>query len=238
MRLWVTRSEPGAARTGARLAALGHLPLIAPLLRLERLPVGGEVLEAALEGAGALAFTSRSGVEAFAALCPARDLPVFAVGSATAASARAAGWTQVADADGDGAALARLIAQSRPTGVVLAPGAREPAFDLSTALAAAAIDARALPLYASSPERAPPFAVREAMAAGALDGLLLHSPAAARALASCAAADAGFAQTLRPLAAYALSPACAAPASRLLDRAPACAAVPRERDLLALLSAR
>ena len=32
MRVWVARPEPGAARTGERLAALGHLPLVAPVL--------------------------------------------------------------------------------------------------------------------------------------------------------------------------------------------------------------
>lgn len=239
MRVWVTRAEPGAGRTAGGLVERGVDPLVAPLLRLQRLTLEPGEAEAALAGAAALAFTSRAGVEAFGALTTVRDLPVFAVGDATAEAARAAGWAKVESADGDAAALADLMAASTPgVGAVLAPGAREPAFDLVGALQAKGIAARALPLYASAPADAPPPPVVKALAEGVLDGLLLHSPAAARALAACASADAAFAHALRPLKAYALSPACAAPVSGLFVRPPACAQAPRERDLLALLRDR
>ena len=37
-RVWVTRAEPGAARTADRLTALGFTPIVAPLLTLAPLP--------------------------------------------------------------------------------------------------------------------------------------------------------------------------------------------------------
>ncbi len=37
-RIWVTRAEPGAEATAARLRALGHAPLVASLLGVRLLP--------------------------------------------------------------------------------------------------------------------------------------------------------------------------------------------------------
>ena len=84
-RVWVTRAEPGASRTAARLGALGFEPVVAPLLTIRTLT---PVID--LSGVAALAFTSVNGVTAFAALNADRDKPVFAVGDATAEAAREA----------------------------------------------------------------------------------------------------------------------------------------------------
>ena len=35
-RVWITRAQPGAARTAARLTALGFEPVVAPLLAIRR----------------------------------------------------------------------------------------------------------------------------------------------------------------------------------------------------------
>ena len=78
-RVWVTRAEPGAARTADRLTALGFTPIVVPLLTLAPLP---GALDAAPDPAAVtvLALTSPNGVEAFAPLIPRfRDHPVFAV---------------------------------------------------------------------------------------------------------------------------------------------------------------
>ena len=91
MRIWITRAEPGASRTAEKLRALGHEPVVAPLLQARPLP--GEI---GLTGVGALAFTSANGVNAFAERSPERSLPVFAVGDATAAAAHKAGFAEVA----------------------------------------------------------------------------------------------------------------------------------------------
>lgn len=101
---------------------------------------------------------------------------MFAVGDATAAAARAAGFATVRSAGGALEDLARLLAAEAPAdGVVLAPGAQEPAGDLP-ALLAGRVEVRRLPLY-------------EAVATGTVapagfDAVLVHSPRAGRALAA------------------------------------------------------
>jgi len=178
-RVWVTRAEPGAARTADRLTALGFSPIVAPLLSLTPLP---GALQAAPDPAAVavLALTSPNGVEAFAPLIPRfRDHPVFAVGDATAEAARAAGFADVRSAAGDIHALARLIAAEAPPGPLLAPGAREPAGDLPALLPGRAV--QRLPVYAAFETHAP--------APAAFDAVMLHSPRAARALADVLTTD-------------------------------------------------
>ncbi len=177
-RVWVTRAEPGAARTADRLTALGFTPLVAPLLTLAPLP---GALDATPDPAAVavLALTSPNGVEAFAPLIPRfRDHPVFAVGDATAEAARTAGFTDVRSASGDIHALARLIAAEAPLGPLLAPGAREPAGDLPALVPDRPV--QRLPVYAAFETHAP--------APEPFDAVMLHSPRAARALASSLAA--------------------------------------------------
>ncbi|WP_312785148.1 uroporphyrinogen-III synthase [Brevundimonas sp.] len=177
-RVWITRAQPGAARTAARLTALGYDPVVAPLLAIRPLP---DALKTAPNFAtvAALAFTSPNGVAAFAALTlDLRDLPVFAVGDATAEAARDAGFTDARSAAGDIHALAALIKASPIQGLILAPGAREPAGDLPALLPEHAV--RRLPVYtAEETDAAPP---------ADFDAVLLHSPRAARALAAALAA--------------------------------------------------
>jgi uroporphyrinogen-III synthase len=216
MKVWVTRAEPGASRTAQRLRALGHEPLVAPVLAVRALPA---VID--LSDIGALAFTSANGVRAFAALTRDRGLPAFCVGDATAHAAREAGFTAVASADGDVAALAEVIAQAGQgiAGTVLFAGAAEPAGDLVGALTRQGIKARAAAVYET-----------ELTGAGAPDGaraVLIHSPRAAAAIARLPVMD---------LTAYCISPAAAAP---LAGRMPTAAAPePNDASLLALLGNR
>ena len=214
MKIWITRAEPGASRTADRLRALGHKPLIAPVIEVHPLPVAID-----LGGVGALAFTSANGVRVFAGLCPDRGLPVFAIGGATAEAARAAGFGPVVSADGDIDALARAIiaAEGRLAGAVLHPGAREPAGDLAGALNAAGMTARAITVYETRvlPVTVPPGA----------EGVLIHSPKAAAAIAGAA---------IGQLTAYCISAAAAAPLAGAVQRT-AVAAEPNEASLLALL---
>lgn len=145
--------------------------MIAPLLDIRPLPA-----VVALQGVASLAFTSRNGVDAFARLCNERSLPVFTVGDATAEAARGHGFNDVRSANGALSDLAGLLAAHAPDdGEVLVAGAREPAGDLP-ALLAGRVRVRRLPVY-------------EALETGvgtppAFDAVLVHSPRAARALAS------------------------------------------------------
>lgn len=178
-KIWITRAQPAAETTAARVRALGHEPFIAPLLRVE--PVEG--VEVDLRGVCALAFTSANGVRAFIEATPERSLRVFAVGAATAQAVRAAGFKNVLSADGDVEALAEGIAARKRDlkGCVLHPGAAEPAGDLVGALQAHGIEARRLILYDTGPAE---LTAEELAILPEIDAVLLHSPKAAQALAA------------------------------------------------------
>lgn len=102
----ITRPEPGATQTAARVAALGLTPVVAPLLSIQ--PVGRS--RELPDGVAATLLTSRNAVAGCPPSC--HDRPVLAVGNATAASAVNAGFRQVKTASGDAAALAELVAQT------------------------------------------------------------------------------------------------------------------------------
>lgn len=227
MRLWVTRTRPGAEATAERLRALGHVPVVSPLLTIRRLRPALD-----LTGVGALVFTSLNGVAAFAAREAGRGWPVFAVGDATAEAVRRAGFGAVRSAAGDVHALAALVlrAHDRRSGPVLIAGAREPAGDLAGALSAEGLDVRSAALYAARP--ASGRRGLEALRAGRLDGVLIHSPRAARRLAALASADAA---SLAALSVFCISQAAAAPLRPLGPRRLAVAAAPDETALLSLL---
>lgn len=167
-RVWVTRAEPGASRTAARLTALGFEPVVQPLLVVR--PISQPAPD--LTGVAALAFTSANGLDAFAALTPQRDLPVFTVGDATAEAAMQAGFVAVRSARGAAPDLARLLDAEAP-GLVLAITAREPSADLQKLVKAAQI--RALAVYET--------VETDALPPDSIDAVLIHSPRAARALA-------------------------------------------------------
>jgi uroporphyrinogen-III synthase len=177
-RVWITRAQPGAEATAARVRALGHDAWVEPLLDIR--PLADARIE--LGGVGALAFTSANGVRAFTDLSGQRDIKVFAVGAATAQAARAAGFRAVLSADGDVAALAQGIAARRGEirGVVLHPGAAEPAGDLAGALADQGVEVRSVALYDSVAAEVEPARLAALVQA---DSVLLHSPKAAKELA-------------------------------------------------------
>lgn len=177
-RIWITRTQPGADATAERVRALGHEALVAPLLAVKTL----DDVQVDLAGVSALAFTSANGVRAFAEKSGDRMLKVFAVGAATAQAARQAGFRSVLSADGDVEALAEGIAARRIElrGVVLHPGAAEPAGDLAGALERHGVQARRLVLYETGPVT---FSATQAQSLLSADIALLHSPRAAQVLA-------------------------------------------------------
>ena len=173
--------------------------MIRPLLEIRRLPRPAPDLQEV----AALAFTSRNGVAAFTALSDARALPVFTVGDATADAAREAGFATVHSAAGAIGDLVRLLSAEAPRdGIVLSPGALEPAGDLP-ALLSGRVEVRALPVYQ---------AVETGAAAPAgFDAVLVHSPRGGRALAALASTPEPFADRV----AVAISGAAAAPLAGL-----------------------
>ena len=109
-RVLITRPEPGATETAARIAALGLSSIKAPMQDIESLPAHLPDPDRV----AALVLTSRN---AIAPIPPAyRTLPTWVVGDATATRAREAGFTDIQSADGDAVALAALIAgRMRPS---------------------------------------------------------------------------------------------------------------------------
>ncbi|MBB5753766.1 uroporphyrinogen-III synthase [Prosthecomicrobium pneumaticum] len=232
MRLLVTRPAEDAARTAARLEALGHTAILAPLAEPLILPPPD-----LSEPPSALLLTSANAVRALAAwdrVAAWRALPVLTVGDRTAEAAREAGFSDVESAAGDAAALiarAERRLAGRP-GVALWPAAEEPAADLVAPLGAAGIPVRRVPAYRMAAADILPAAIADLWRAGALDGVLLYSPAsAARFGALLAAAGLAF----PPVAAYVLSEAVGAAARGAGAKTVHVAAAANEAALLALL---
>ncbi|MRL68800.1 uroporphyrinogen-III synthase [Brevundimonas sp. SPF441] len=219
-RVWITRAEPGAARTAARLRDMGFEPIVAPLLSLETLtpPVPD------LASFAALAFTSINGVAAFAALTPRRDRPVFAVGDATAQAAHDAGFADVRSASGDLRDLARLIASAIASPAVLVPQAETPAGDFTAALTAAG--ARNVAIHSLTVYRAIETSAAEP---SLFDAVLIHSPRAGKALAKRGH------DALAHSVLACISPAAAAPLVAL-GLTPVVAKSPDETSLLTILN--
>lgn len=233
MRLLVTRPEEDAVPLVAALAEMGHEAVATPLLRIVFAALPPDL---DLDRIGALAFTSANGVRAFVQATARRDWPVFAVGDATAAVARAQGFGTVQAAAGDVTSLAALIGAgwSAADGPVLHVSGHTVRGDLVADLAArglracrcALYEAQALPLAA---------AAREALAEDALDGALFYSPRTAR-LFGARLAEADLAAHTARLAAFCLSPAVAEALRDLRWRRVVVAPRPEQAALLASLA--
>lgn len=233
MRILVTRPAEDAAPLVARLAEHGIEAALEPLLTIEIL--SGLPLD--LSGVQALLVTSASGVRAFVARSPERMLPVFAVGDASAAVARALGFARVESAAGDVAALAALVERrvDPNLGALLHVAGTETAGDLGGALAAAGFAYRREPLYRATPAQSLSPATAELFRAGALAGVLLFSPRTAATFVRLARA-AGVDRHLGSVGAYCLSAAVATEARALSWRRVAVAARPETEALIEALA--
>lgn len=207
--LAVLRPEPGNSATAARIEARGLTAIRLPLFEIRALdwapPEPGDFDALFLTSANAVRLAG-PGLGALA------ELPVHAVGEATAAAARAAGLNVVAIGAADGAALVDNAAATGVKDALLLSG-RDRVLD------AGGIIGRAIAVYASDPISIPDIAILAGNIA------LLHSVRAAQRLADLAGparADIGLA---------ALSPAVAAAAGPGWGRL-AIAALPTDDALL------
>ncbi len=182
MRLLVTRPAPDAGVQAEKLRALGHDALVSPLLKVEFLTP--ELPD--ISTVQALIVTSRNGLralEASGALERVLSLPLFAVGSASAKRARDLGFEQVHEGPGTAEGLAPLIvSKSGPArGVLLHLAGEQVAFDLKGALEEQGFEAAQPALYRMSATDGFSAPAHEALESGELEGVLLMSPASARA---------------------------------------------------------
>ena len=228
----VTRPEPGAADTAARLAALGWQPVLAPCLaitpRHPSLPAP-ERLQAILVASG----------QAIPALPVSHHgLPLLAVGDATARRAREAGFTRVCSGDGDATALLAL-ARDRlaPAGapLLLAAGAGQ-SLKLAAHLRQAGFRVLRRVVYETGKVPALPAPALAALAAHQLAAVLFFSGATARHFARILpdGLHAGLAQA----DALAIGRAAADAVRHLPWRAVRVALHPTQDELLALLPSR
>ena len=174
MRLLLTRPQTDSEKLARDLTACGISSIIEPLLNI--MVQEGPPLDTT--GVAALAFTSANGVQAFAERSSRRDLPVYAVGDATARAAHAAAFKDVQSAMGDVDNLARLLTQamSPEAGAILHPAASQVAGDLARCLADAGFAYRREVIYKSEKVSALSPETRAAIACGEIDGVVLMSP--------------------------------------------------------------
>ena len=225
-RVLVTRSEPGASETAARLKALGFTPIVEPLFAIAP-------IEVALPPFDALAFTSANGVRRTAAISPRRDAKVFCVGRRTAEAARDAGFADVRSADGDVVSLGDLILEEFQTGTrLLHAGNEESRGDLVARLLAAGVTAQFVAMFRAEPVDKPgPELARHLGGEPAFAAVLIHSPRAATILAQLLQAGPG----RRPIRVAAISDAAATPLTDLAHTI-AIASAPTEDALLSALA--
>ncbi|MCZ8184212.1 MAG: uroporphyrinogen-III synthase [Beijerinckiaceae bacterium] len=170
-RVLVTRAADQAEETARRLLERGHVPVIAPLRRVDRLV---DKLDGAVPGR--IVVTSANALKEIAIPPGWLAASVLAVGEATALAARSAGFTKVAAAGGDARSAASLLLEGglSPEPVVFLAGSpRKPDFEAMLEAAGQAV--RVVEIYRMVENTALPAAVLDEFAAGSLDAVLHFS---------------------------------------------------------------
>lgn len=223
----ITRPEPGASETAKRLAVMGFLPLLAPMMVVhQRSMVSTGTPQAVL-------VTSSNAVGALPATLHSTLL--LAVGDATASRAREAGFTRVESASRDAAALAVLVAgrcRRADGALLLAVGAGQ-GLDLSAELRRQGFTVRRRVAYNAAPAKTMPTQAAASLAAGEVKVAMFFSPATARAFVACLG-------NRTALVAEVVALAISAPTAQALNplpfRAVRVALEPNQDQLMALLT--
>ena len=232
MRVLITRPEREAAALAAALGERGHMPVIAPLFRLEILhPPRG--FAAALAACQAVLLTSANGARALAEASDQRGRPIFAVGDTTATTAEGLGFSAVTSAAGDGEALVDLVRRrlDAKAGPLLHVSGVDVSFDPGEALGRDGFEVQRFALYEAREADALPDSARAALQARALDVATFFSPRAG-ALFARLLGEAGLAESVRGVTAIAISPAALAPLADLPFTATVAAARPTRQAVL------
>jgi uroporphyrinogen-III synthase len=174
LRALVTRPREEAESLIPALATRGVEALVEPLMEIHWQAPGA--LD--LAGVQAILCTSANGVRALARTSGERGVPLLAVGDATAARARAAGFGSVQSAGGDVGDLARLAAaRLRPqNGPLLHVAGNVVAGDLVGLLRAQGFAVERRVLYEARAVAALSPAVADSLRAGAIAFALFFSP--------------------------------------------------------------
>lgn len=186
MRVLVTRPEPEASATADRLRAMGHDPIVDPLLAPE--PIAAALPDPA--GIQAVALTSRAAARLLgthSAIGAYRNKPVFTVGDATAAAAREAGFADVRSAGGSWEDLAGLLlAVCDPAaGALLYAAGADRSGDLAGRLAPQGLTVVTVEIYRMTPSPRLAATTLAALADGSIQAVLLYSKRTAELFVSC-----------------------------------------------------
>lgn len=182
MRVLLTRPRQDAEETARLLARQNIETVIAPLIEISEIAGTAPDLEKALEGVQAVLVTSANGVRAltsaYARVGAQRNIPVFAVGNASAEAAVRCGFSDVTSADGNVAALAALVQDSLDpaAGALLHVTGSAVAGDLAGDLERHGFEVHRAQLYRSQAVDALPEEARRALNEGVVDAVLFYSP--------------------------------------------------------------
>lgn len=231
-RVVVTRPADQAADLAAELADHGIEALAAPMLTVEALTPAAPIPETAQ----AILVTSGNGAEGAARLTERRDLPVLAVGEATAEAARAAGFRAVSAASGDAVGLvAHVSERCRPAdGPLVWVSGAAISTDLTAELGALGFRVERRVAYRTILAEALPPAVVQALRERSVEGVLFFSPRSAEAFARLIV-EADLVAECADVAAYCMSDAIARAASKLAWRAIHVAETPSKAALVGTL---
>jgi len=211
LRALVTRPREEAENLAVALAERGIGALVEPLLQ-----VHFQAAALDLTGVQAVLCTSANGVRALARVTHQRGLPLLAVGDATAARARAEGFTEVASAAGTVADLVDLaVARLRPRDGRLVHVAGDVVTgDLAGALRAHGFMTERIILYEARPVAALSEAAVHAVRCGTVDFAMFFSPRTATIFVGLAG-SAGVAGGCRAITTLSISAAADAPLAGL-----------------------
>lgn len=224
----ITRPEPGAEDTAARIAALGLHPVLAPALVLA-------ARDAPLPAAQAIVITSPAAPRGLPAAL--HGLPLFATGPASADAARRAGFARVEGADGDAQSLAALVGRrlDPASGPILLAIGEGYGKDLAAALRARGFAVHRRVVYAAREAAGLPPDAIAALRSGRVGWALFFSPRSARA-AMRLIEQAGLRGAAGAIVALALSPRIASILSAWRWASILAADAPHQDRLLALLA--
>jgi uroporphyrinogen-III synthase len=223
MKLLILRPQPGAAATATRAAEQGLDTVLSPLFKGRALawqPPDPSAFDA-------LFVTSANAIRyASPALASYRHLPVHAVGPASAAVAREAGFSHVTAGSGDAATLFAELARGTDRRLLHLCGAHR-----KNASAPSQLRVHHVAVYAMESVRSLTPLAEQACQAGAV--AMIHSPRAAQVFGTLADA-AGFRRDRKSLVAIS---AAAAEASRFVWREVVASPAPTDTAMLAIARA-
>ena len=236
MRLLVTRPEPDALKLRAALEEHGHEATVEPLLSVAF--EDADPIE--LEGVQALIATSRNALRALKShplRGEARKLPLFAVGRATAAEARALGFEMVVTGAGTAQELvAHIVSVSEPSAGLLLHLAGDRLADLKGELELHGFRVLQPVIYRMQAAKALSEDTVEQLALGEIEGVILMSPQTATIYAALMRKQ-GLASVARGLVHFCLSEAIAKRLQALGAVKTEIADAPRLEEVLALIDA-